>query len=100
MIGTQQGHIEMVKHLATLFQFTKDLYLCIHQFLTTAHLNSDEDIRITCPCNEHPLTPHFCIVKMGFTGVYIFSFFAVKHRLWVHVRTTSVDCGYSLEPPH
>ena len=25
----------------------------------------------TCPCNEHPLTPHFYIVKLGFTGVYI-----------------------------
>ena len=24
----------------------------------------------TCPCNEHPLTPHFFIVKLGFTGVY------------------------------
>ena len=34
----------------------------------------------TSPCNVHPLTPHFYIVKLGFTGVYI-------------------DCGYSLEPP-
>ena len=24
----------------------------------------------TSPCNEHPLTPHFYIVKLGFTGVY------------------------------
>ena len=24
-----------------------------------------------CPCNEYPLTPHFYIVKLGFTGVYI-----------------------------
>ena len=39
------------------------------------------DIMKTCPCNVHPLTPHFCIVKLGFTGVYI-------------------DCGYSLKPPH
>ena len=28
---------------------------------------------ITCPCNENPLTPHFYIVKLGFTGVYIIS---------------------------
>ena len=27
-------------------------------------------IMITCPCNEDPLTPHFYIVKLGFTGVY------------------------------
>ena len=32
----------------------------------------------TCPCNEHPITPHFYIVKLGFTGVYIFSYFCSK----------------------
>ena len=36
-----------------------------------------------------PLKPHFYIVKLGFTGVYIiFSYFCSKHRLW-----------YLLEPP-
>ena len=24
----------------------------------------------TSPCNNHPLTHHFYIVKLGFTGVY------------------------------
>ena len=38
----------------------------------------DQIIMITCPRNEHPLTPHFYIVKMGFTGVYIFSYFCSK----------------------
>ena len=28
-------------------------------------------IMLTWPCNEDPLTPHFYIVKLGFTGVYI-----------------------------
>ena len=28
-------------------------------------------IRITCPCVLYPLTPHFYIIKLGFTGVYI-----------------------------
>ena len=32
----------------------------------------------TSPCNEDPLTPHFYIVKLGFTGVYIFSYFCFK----------------------
>ena len=52
----------------------------------------DVDISVimnTCPCNEHPLTPHFYIGKLGFKGVYIFSNFALKHRLWVLVRTAS-----------
>ena len=39
--------------------------------------------------NFDPLKPHFYIVKLGFTGVYIiFHIFARKHRLW-----------YWLEPP-
>ena len=29
----------------------------------------------TNPCNVHPLTPHFYIVKLGFTGVYIIFLF-------------------------
>ena len=38
--------------------------------------------------NCDPLKPHFYIVKLGFTGVYIiFLIFAQKHRLWVLVRT-------------
>ena len=47
-------------------------------------------IMITCSCNVHPLTPHFYIVKLGFTGVYIFFLFLLQN----------IDRGYSLEPPH
>ena len=43
-------------------------------------------IRITCPCNEDPLTPHVHIIKRGFTGVLSFSYLALKHRSWVLVR--------------
>ena len=51
---------------------------------------SYELIRITCLCNEHPLTPHFYIEKVGFTRVYLFLLFLLQN----------IDCGYSLEPPH
>ena len=67
----------------------------------------------TCLYNFDPLKPHFYLVKLGFTGVYIiFLISAQKHRLWVLVRTASprrfsqvptnyvLDCGYSSEPPH
>ena len=38
-----------------------------------------------------PLKPHFYIVKLGFTGVYIiFLTSAQKDRLWVLIRTASV----------
>ena len=40
--------------------------------------------------NFDPLKPHFYMVKLGFTGVYIiFLLFLLKN----------IDCGYLLEPP-
>ena len=39
--------------------------------------------------NFDPLKPHFYIVKLGFTGVYIIFLIFAKN----------IDCGYSLEPP-
>ena len=41
------------------------------------------------PIYFYPQKPHFYIIKLGFTGVYIiFLIFA-----------QNIDCGYSLEPP-
>ena len=40
----------------------------------------------TCVYNADPLKPHFHIVKLGFTGVYIIFLFLLKN----------IDCGYSL----
>ena len=39
--------------------------------------------------NLDPLKPHFYIVKLGFTGVYI---------IFV-ILLINIDCGYSLEQP-
>ena len=45
----------------------------------------------TCLYNVEPLKPHFHILKLGLTGVYIiFLISAQKHRLWVLVRTASL----------
>ena len=50
-----------------------------------------ESITKTRLYNFDPLTPHFYIVKLGFTGVYIsFHYICSKHRLWVLVRTASL----------
>ena len=54
------------------------------QILKTAHA-SRKQVRVT----NTPLTPHFYIVKLGFTGVYMFFLFLLQ----------TIDCGYSLEPP-
>ena len=40
--------------------------------------------------NIDPLKPHFYIVKLGFTGVYIIFLISAQN----------IDCEYSLEPPH
>ena len=39
--------------------------------------------------NFDPLKPHFYIVKLGFTGVYIIFLISAEN----------IYCGYSLEPP-
>ena len=46
-------------------------------------------IKKTCLYNFDPLKPHFYIVKLGFTGVYIIFLISAQ----------KIDCGYSLEPP-
>ena len=51
-------------------------------------MNSDR-ITKTCLYKFDPLKPHFYIVKLGFTGVYII----------FHISAQNIDCGYSLEPP-
>ena len=48
------------------------------------------NIKLKRPCNLHPVTPHFYIVKLGLHGYTLFSYFALKHRLWVHVYTRSM----------
>ena len=44
----------------------------------------------TCLYNFDPHKPHFYIVKLGFTGVYII--FLISGQ--------NIDCGYTLELPH
>ena len=43
----------------------------------------------TCLYNFDPLKPHFYIVKLGYTGVYIIFLISAQN----------IDCGYALEPP-
>ena len=43
----------------------------------------------TCLHNFDPLKPHFYIVKLEFTGVYIIFL----------ISSQNINCGYSLELP-
>ena len=69
----------------------EDLHPAEHGYIDQ-YLKNARPLHITktSPCNKDPLTPHFYIVKVGFTGVYIFFLFLLQN----------IDCGYSLEPPH
>ena len=51
---------------------------CSPMFVIAFSMEGGLFITKTSPCNEHPLTPHFYIVKLGFTRVYIFSYFCSK----------------------
>ena len=48
------------------------------------------NITKTCLYNFDPLKPHFYIVTLGFTGIYIIFLICAQN----------IDCGYSLELPH
>ena len=50
---------------------------------------SEYFITKTCLYNFDSLKPHFYIVKLGFTGIYII----------FHISAQNIDCGYFLEPP-
>ena len=58
-------------------------------FYLSRFLLGSEVITKTYLYNFDPLKPHFYIVKLGFTGVYIIFLISAQN----------IDCGYSLEPP-
>ena len=61
----------------------------LHKNQALPLITSKLSITKTSPCNEHPLTPHVYIVKLGFTGEYIIFLFLLLN----------IYCGYSLETP-
>ena len=53
-------------------------------------INCSKSITKTRLYNFDPLKPHFYIVKLGFTGLYItFLILLKKHRLWILIRSAS-----------
>ena len=80
------------------FRYQQACFCGVYMWLTKDHMgrvkrkyafkHTQDDIK-TYLLNSDPLKPHFYIVKLGFTGVYIIFLFLLKN----------IDCGYSLEPP-
>ena len=71
----------------------ESITICITQLESKEHTHKTENNRIgitkTCLYNFDSLKPHFYIVKLGFTGVYIIFLFLFKN----------IHCGYSLDSP-
>ena len=44
-------------------------------------------IMLISPCNEHPIKPHSIYKDGACRDIHYFHFLALKHRLWVLVRT-------------
>ena len=64
--------------------------VCIQFVSTWNHATLILYITKTRLYNVDPLKPHFYIVKLGFTEVYII----------FHISAQNIDCGYSLKLPH
>ena len=58
-------------------------------FYFSKKIKLDISVTKTCLYNVDRLKPHFYIIKLGLTGVYIM----------FHISAQNIDCGYSLEPP-
>ena len=76
---TEYAEVDLILHWAHCITKT-------HRFKNIENLTY---ITKTCLYNFDPLKPHFYIVKLGFTGVYIIFLISAQN----------IDCGYSLEPP-
>ena len=83
---------DILKHFFLFFPWTlimKSFLRTLSPSLIQERLLLVKIITKTRLCNFDPLKPHFYIVKLGFTGVYII----------FHISAQNIDCGYSLEPP-
>ena len=67
---------------------------CVSSAWPAIYMNCEQKSKMLpitkpCLCNYDPIKPHFYIVKLGFTGVYVVFL----------ISTQNIDCGYSLKPP-
>ena len=74
-------------HFSITNVFDKTRFVSFRIFFSGAVLasTSGEHVRVMYTLPE----PHFYIVKLGYTEVYLFLLFLIQNRLWVLVRTAS-----------
>ena len=94
---------------SSLWAQTDGINSALHPILDSLpreNVQSLKPILITCPYNEHPLTPHFYIGKLGFTWVYIFFLLIFAHwsssnmypqsAFWEKIRQKSKSLNWTL----
>ena len=84
--------LRMSTHNICFRREIRNYYIFVDTFLSVVmdRVSNETNITKTCLYNFDPLKPHFYIVKLGFTGVYIiFLISAQKRILCVLVRTAS-----------
>ena len=90
--GSTYPRGKQISMVPKVFKLSKFDYLYVYDCLETnndAKTITYSRIMKTCLYNFDPHKPHFYIVKLGFTGVYIIFLISAQN----------IDCGYSLEPP-
>ena len=77
--------IRQLLHLGIKSQKAVNILYCLQKFslFLSSHSPSCKQVRVMIP-----LTPHFYIVKLGFTGVHVYIFFLFL--------LNNIDRGYSL----
>ena len=89
-------HVILLAKLHDMYLYKTDNFFHINHYLKSQRWLSYTGFTVY---NFDPLKPHFYIVKLGFTGVYIiFLIFARKHRLWVLVRTVCFEQKFKKIP--
>ena len=79
---------DIILFYSSVFQFGKHWFDSLASVFGLIMLSI---IMLTSPCNIDPLNPTFIYSKIGvYRGMHYFIIFALKHRLWVLVRTASI----------
>ena len=81
--------VDISKYLDDLCSIRIIFYYSCLRFSLAGLKGKTDYITETCLYNFDPLKPHFYIVKLGSTAVYIIFLISAQN----------IDCGYSLEPP-
>ena len=85
------GHLSPVLNSRYVLNVNNRWKKNVYKRYTTGQITkwTTMDITKTCLYNCDPLKPHFYIVKLRFTGVYVIFL----------ISTQNIDYGYSLWPP-